>query len=237
MCSTLSKCRTRYLLNVVGIVSKKIRYWALASILKPGLEKAVLSSRQRLTDSTLAYRGILYVAASAVAVVRGATWATRAMAVAGSMHFALHDNAIRNSVVAVMAVDKEGKYGGDEEEDAVPCVLLAMHLSQQSDADLHDAKCPRRLEHSTLAVDMKAICVSRNGEEAQIVAVGAIGRKVGAVGLCNSAKLVNACNECANEKQVNERNEVGRVFCARIEEERSECPCCAENGYDEEDED
>jgi hypothetical protein len=231
------KCRTRYLLNVVVIVSKEIRYWVQPSILEAGLEKAVTSSRSRFLDPTFAYRAVLYVAASAVAVVRGATWAAGAVAVAGAMHFALDNDAVRDPVVAVMAVDKKGKYGGDEEEDAVPYVLLVMHLSQQGDADLHDAKCPRRLEHSALAIDVKAIGVSRNGEEPQIVTVGAIGRKVGAVGTRDPSKLIDACNECANEEQVDKRNEVGGVFCARIEEERSKCPCCAENGYDEEDED
>lgn len=36
------------------------------------------------------------------------------------MCFALDDDAVGDSVVAMMAVDKQGEYGGDKEEDAIP---------------------------------------------------------------------------------------------------------------------
>jgi hypothetical protein len=47
------------------------------------------------------------------------------VAMTGTMDFALDDNAI--TVVAVMAVDKEGQKASDEEEDDIPGLLLVTY--------------------------------------------------------------------------------------------------------------
>ena len=65
---------------------------------------------------------------------------------------------------------------------------------------LHDAKCPRGLEHRTSAIYVQAVRVSRNGEEAQVGAVGAIALPVRAVGVGDTSKLVDGSNESANEE-------------------------------------
>lgn len=89
-------------------------------------------------------------AAAAAATSRRVVGATRAVAVTGSVDFALDDDAI----LTVMAVDEQSQDGSDEEED-----------------DVHDSKSPSSLEHGTLTVDVQAPSVSSDGEQAQVGAV------------------------------------------------------------------
>jgi len=149
------------------------------------------------------------VAASAVAVARSrVARAARAVAVTRAVDFALDDDAV--AIVAVVSVNEECEDASNEEED-----------------DVHDAKCPRRLEHRALFIDVKSIGVSRDSDEAQVGAVRAIGLPVRAVCVGNASELIDCADECADEEKVDEGDEVGGMASARIQEERSECPYCS----------
>jgi len=158
------------------------------------------------------------VAATAVAVarVRGAR-AARVM-VARTVDLALNDDAI--AAVTVMAGYQKSEQAGDEEEDAV-----------------HDAERKRRLEHGALPVNVQIVTIARDGKEAQVLAVLATGRNAGAVRIRNTAEAVDAADESADEEQVDESNEFGRVSCARVQEKRAHCPRRTKYRNDEEHQD
>lgn len=101
----------------------------------------------------------------------------------------------------------------------------------------HDTKRKRRLEHRTLPVNVQTEAIARDGEKSQVLAVGAVPGYVGAVRVGDAAKAVHAADECANEEQVDEGDKLGRVPCARVQEESAHGPCCAEDGDDEENQD
>ena len=102
---------------------------------------------------------------------------------------------------------------------------------------LHDAKSPRSLEHGALAVNVESIRASRDGEQSEIGGVGAIPLPVGTVGVGNATEFIHGSNESSHEQEIDKGDKVGGVLCACVEEEGSQRPCCAEYGYDEEDED
>jgi len=54
-----------------------------------------------------------------------------------------------------------------------------------------------------------------------------------AVVVCDSAKFVNSSNECANEAEIDERDEKGIGAGAVIGEEGCDCPDGTEDGNDE----
>lgn len=83
--------------------------------------------------------------------------------------------------------------------------------------NLHDAKCKRRLKHRALPVDIEAVTISRNGKEAEVLAVLAVGREAGAVRICDSAQAVDTADEGANEEQIDKGDEFGRVARARVQ--------------------
>jgi hypothetical protein len=129
--------------------------------------------------------------------------------------------ALNNHAVStVVAVDKQRQKAGEEEEEAV-----------------HDAKRKRSLEHGALAVDIPAIAVAGDGEEAEVSAVRAVGRPVGAVGVCDSTERVDSTDESADEQQIDKGNKVGRVPRTRIQEQGAQRPGRAEHRDDEEHED
>jgi hypothetical protein len=101
----------------------------------------------------------------------------------------------------------------------------------------HDAKRKRSLEHGALAVDIPAIAVARDGEEAEVSAVRAVGRPVGAVGVCDSTERVDSTDESADKQQIDKGNKVGRVPRTRIQEQGAQRPGRAEHRDDEEHED
>jgi len=138
----------------------------------------------------------LDVAAAAPAVARAG--AAGVVAVTRSVDFALDDD----TVVAVVAVHKEGQDGCDEEED-----------------DVHDSKRPRGLEHGALAVGVDAESSTTDGEKTQVGAVRTTSTPVGAVSIGNAAQSVDGSDEGAHEEKVDKGNEFGRVLCARVEEE------------------
>lgn len=100
--------------------------------------------------------------------------------------------------------------------------------------DSHDAKCKRRLEHSALSVDVEAVAIARDVEKAQISAIRAIRRPVGAVRIGNATKNVDTADECANKEKVDEGYEFGRVSCPRVQEQRSQRPCRSQHRHYEE---
>ena len=58
-----------------------------------------------------------------------------------------------------------------------------------------------------------------------------------AVLFCDAAKLIDSTDEGANEEQIDECDEAGRVFGSRIQKECANCPSSSENRDDEEDQD
>lgn len=66
--------------------------------------------------------------------------------------------------------------------------------------NLHDAKRKRRLEHGALPVNIQAVTITRDGKEAQVLAVLAIGRDAGAVRIRNTAEAVDTADESADEE-------------------------------------
>lgn len=129
-----------------------------------------------------------------------AAWAARAVAMAGSVNFALVDDI----VIAVMAMDEKSQKHGNEEENAVPENLLVYAMVRLKEKTLHDPKSPACLQHSTLAVDIKSVCVSRDGDETKVGIVGAIRLPVGAVGISNASKLVDSAYESTHEEKVDD---------------------------------
>ena len=103
--------------------------------------------------------------------------------------------------------------------------------------DLHDAKRKRCLEHGALPVNIQVVAIARDGKEAQILAVLAAGGDAGAVRIRNTAEAVDAADESADEEQVDESNEFGRVSCARVQEKRAHCPRRTKYRNDEEHQD
>ena len=87
--------------------------------------------------------------------------------------------------------------------------------------NVHDAERKARLEHGALLVDVKIEPVPRHSDDAEIGAVGAVGAPVGAVGLCDAAQTPDGADEGADEEQVDKGDEFGRVFGARVEEQRA----------------
>lgn len=143
--------------------------------------------------------------------------AARAVAVTGAMDFALNDD----TVVTVVAVDEESEDGGEEEEDDVPGLLLVfvgIFRRNFEKMNLHDAKCPRSLEHGALTVDVPSIRVARDVEQAQVGVVRTVPVPARAVGVSDAAELVDCADESTDEEEVDESNEVGGVTCARVEE-------------------
>lgn len=143
--------------------------------------------------------------APAAAAVGRVAWA---VAVTGSVDFALDDNAI----IAVVVGNEQSQNRSDEEKD-----------------DVHDAKGPRCLEHSALAVDIEAIGVSRDSEYAQIRTVGAGATPVGAVCISNASELIDGTDKGAHKEKVDKGNKLGRVPGARVEKQSRRYPCSSED--------
>lgn len=88
-----------------------------------------------------------------------------------------------------------------------------------------------------MAVNIEAVCVSRDGEQAQVRAVGTCAAPVGTVCIGNASELVYSTDKGAHEQKVDKGHELGRVPGARVEKESGGYPCGSEYRYNEENED
>ena len=103
---------------------------------------------------------------------------------------------------------------------------------------VHDAERKAGLQHCTRLVDVRrewAASIKAVGAQAHVE--GAIVTEVGAVGLGNTAQLVNARNERTNEAEVNEGDEDGGFASRLSPEEGHDRPDTGQDGDDEKDED
>jgi uncharacterized Zn-binding protein involved in type VI secretion len=115
------------------------------------------------------------------------------------------------------------------------------HYTCSQRIDLHDTKRKGRLEHSTRLIDVQRKAVSGKGNATQtpqvkVVVVGAIVAPIGAVRVSDAAQTPHCADEGAHKEEIDEGDEVGRVFGARVQEEGAYCPCGSEHRDDEEDE-
>lgn len=125
----------------------------------------------------------------------------------------------------------------------LPIIPLPMHKQQQKARDgkedaIHDAKRKARLQHRTMLVCVQmerrlpgnTIIVDGDGEIA-------VGGEVGAVRIAYVTELVNASDEGADEAEVDEGDEEGRVPRRFAAEDGRDGPGGSEDGDDEENED
>jgi len=103
---------------------------------------------------------------------------------------------------------------------------------------IHNPKCKARLQHRTLFIggEIKAV-QARVSEDPKIDLVGIAGCDARAVLFCDAPELVDACDEGADETEVDEADEEGVVFGAVVGEEGCDRPGRSQHGDDEEDED
>ena len=102
-------------------------------------------------------------------------------------------------------------------------------------ANLHDAKRKARLEHCACFVNVNSPVARRDGQRTKLrIEPIVLEAAVSAVRICDAAKLIDAADECANEEQVDERNEASRVLRASIEKQRPRHPCrCQHRDYEQ----
>lgn len=123
----------------------------------------------------------------------------------------------------------------------LPIVPPPMHEQQQKRGNrkedaIHDAKCKACLQHRAVLVGVE-VKGGRGGDtgivngEGEVAVVG----KVGAVGICDVTKLVDASDEGADEAEIYEGDEHGGVAGGFTAEDGDEGPCGGEDGDDEED--
>ncbi|TAQ88456.1 hypothetical protein B7494_g3229 [Chlorociboria aeruginascens] len=124
-----------------------------------------------------------------------------------------------------------------------PPILPPAHTARQQARDgkehaIHNAKGKTRLLHSAFflhrdadAVDTHAACGAADAEDLRPRGYGR------AVLRCDSSELVDACDQCADEAEVNEGYEEGVGARAVVGEQCCNCPYAGEDADDEEDED
>ena len=67
-------------------------------------------------------------------------------------------SGLDNALAGVVAVDKEGEYEGQEEEDAVPAIAVSLSFIQTMvGVDLHDAKRKACLHHGAPLICIQAV--------------------------------------------------------------------------------
>ena len=125
------------------------------------------------------------------------------------------------------------------------CLLMPVQEQCQDEGDeekydVHDTEDPGSFEHCAILVDVKcpvrAIGHTSGSEDTQIDVDRTRG-EVGAVFPTNSAQVVDSCNECAYEAQIDEGDEECRASSRAETNEGRNSPCAGEDRDDEEDQD
>ena len=115
---------------------------------------------------------------------------------------------------------EEGQHARNEEENAI-----------------HNPKGKGSLKHRTLLVATKMPSIPTDGYVGKIDLVGIASCDRSTVFVGYAAQLVDACDQGADEAEVDEGDEEGVVLGAAVGEEGADCPGRCEHGDDEEDED
>jgi hypothetical protein len=115
--------------------------------------------------------------------------------------------------------------------------LISFGKCASCSKNLHDGKSEAGLEHGASAVDVQSERAARDLNNAEVRAVCSAPDPVGAVGISDSSKFVDSTDESTNEEKVNKGDEIGRVAGFGVEEQGTDCPCCCQSRYYEEDED
>lgn len=112
------------------------------------------------------------------------------------------------------------------------------HRRHKKEDAVHDPQRKTGLEHGARLVDGNVDAVeARAPKDAEGLVNAAARFDAGAVGLCDPAEVVDACDQGANEAQVDEADEARVGLGAVIAEEREDGPGCPQDGDNEEDED
>jgi hypothetical protein len=113
----------------------------------------------------------------------------------------------------------------------------SQHTRNEEENAVHDPKRKGSLKHRTLLIATKIQAIHIDASYAKIDLVRIAGCDVCAVFMGNAAKFIDACDERADETEVDEGDEEGVAFGAGVGEEGADCPGGCEHGDDEEDED
>jgi hypothetical protein len=119
----------------------------------------------------------------------------------------------------LVTVEEQGQDEGDEKED-----------------DVHDAKDPRSFEHGAVLVDVEMPTAAGIVSEYSKIDVDG-SREVGTIGVSDATEIVDPCNECADEAQVDKSDKKGRAPSRTETDECCNSPGAGEDRDDEEDED
>ena len=124
-----------------------------------------------------------------------------------------------NSILLTSTSHEKRQQARNEEEDAV-----------------HDPERKRCLQHRADLVRLNIEAVQ--GDRSQAAGNGpGFGLCARTICACNEAELVDTCDECADETEVNEGDEESVGACAVVREQRCDGPGGAQDGDDEKNED
>jgi hypothetical protein len=112
----------------------------------------------------------------------------------------------------------------------------------EEEEDIHDAEGKASLEHRASLVDVQSewnVRLNSKAPKHTKATVEEEGRvsEVRAISVCDSAEVPDACNECADEEQVDERHEEARMARSEISYQCEACPRQRQHRNYEEDED
>jgi len=123
---------------------------------------------------------------------------------------------------------------------AIPSTTMeeSQHARNKEENAIHNPKSKASLQHRALLIGTKMQAIHINAsQDSKVDLVGIAGCDVGAVFVGYAAQFEDACDERADEAEVDEGDEEGVVFRAMVGEESADCPGGGEHGDDEQDKD